>query len=82
MESDMTQQYPAGGPREPVYNLMRKLGLSESKWSDKFWRSADGIEVLIFGAGSMARISLNDVPQGECELDKLGERIDLLRVPA
>lgn len=73
--------YPVGGPRERVYDLMRKLGLSESKWSDKFWRSADGIEVSIFGAGSMARISLAGVSQGECELDKLGERIDMLRVP-
>lgn len=73
------QQYPAGGPRAPVYALMRHLGFSESNWSDKFWRSADGIEVSIYGAGSMARISLQDKPQGECELDKLPERIDALR---
>ncbi len=73
------QQYPVGGPREPVYALMRKLGFSESNWSDKFWNSADGIEVSIYGAGSMARVSLKKEPKGECELDKLSERIDALR---
>lgn len=71
--------YPVNGPRTPVYDLMRSIGLSESNWSDKFWRSADGIEVSIFGAGSMARVSLAGVPQGECELDNLGERIHMLR---
>lgn len=75
-----TQQYPVGGPREPVYALMRNLGLSESNWSDKFWRSADGIEVAIFGAGSMARYSLAGVPKGECELAKLSERLNALRL--
>lgn len=68
------QQYPVGGPREPVYALMRGLGFSMSKWSDKFWNSADGIEVSIFGTGSMARIG-ND----ECALDNLAERIDAIR---
>ena len=73
------QKYPVGGPREPVYALMRRLGFSESNWSDKFWRSADGIEVSIYGAGSMARVSLKDEPKGECELGKLAERLDELR---
>jgi hypothetical protein len=71
--------YPAGGPREPVYALMRSLGLSESNWSDKFWRGADGIEASIYGAGSMARVSLAGTPQGECELDQLGEHISTIR---
>jgi hypothetical protein len=73
------QQYPAGGPREPVYALMRNLGFSMSNWSDKFWHSADKIEVAIFGAGSMARISLNEQPKGECPLSELRPRIDELR---
>ena len=73
-------QFSAGGPREPVYALMRSLGLSMSSWSDKFWHSADGIEVAIYGAGSMARLSLNDEPRGECELDQVAERIDALRL--
>jgi hypothetical protein len=76
----MTPQYPAGGPREPVYALMRGLGFSEAKWTDKVWKSADGIEVSIYGAGSMARLSLAGEPKGECELDKLSERIDALRL--
>lgn len=75
----MTQQYPVGGPREPVYALMRNLGFSMSSWSDKLWHSADSINVSIYGAGSMARISLGDVPHGECELSQLRERIDALR---
>lgn len=74
------QQYPAGGPREPVYALMRSLGFSMSNWSDKFWHSADGIEVSIYGAGSMASISLADKPRAECRLDELPEHIDALRV--
>lgn len=78
----MTQQYPAGGPREPVYALMRKLGFSESRWSDKFWHSADGITVSIYGAGSMARVSVGDTPHGECELGHLGERLDEIRAKA
>ena len=72
-------QYPAGGPREPVYALMRNLGFSMSNWSDKFWNSADGIEVSIYGAGSMARISLAGKAKGETELDKLNERVAELR---
>lgn len=68
------QQYPAGGPREPVYALMRGLGFAMSNWSDKFWRSADGLEVSIYGAGSMAR-----TPWGECEMDNLAEQVEALR---
>lgn len=79
VENDMTTQYPAGGPREPVYALMRRLGLSESNWSDKFWKGADGIEVAIFCAGSMARIRLDGNDMGECELADLNSRIDAIR---
>ncbi len=73
------QEYPVGGPREPVYALMRGLGFSIAKWTDKVWNSGDGIEVSIFGTGSMARISVAGTPKGECELGKLGEQIDALR---
>lgn len=71
--------YPVGGPREPVYALMRQLGFSMSHWSDKFWNSADGIEVSIYGAGSRARISRGGELDGECALDRLGAYIDALR---
>jgi hypothetical protein len=78
----MTNQteFPVGGPREPVYALMRRLGFTESNWSDKSWRSADGIEVAIYGAGSMARVSLDGNPKGECKLADLGERIAAIRL--
>ena len=68
------QTYPVNGPREPVYSLMRGLGFSMAKWTDKVWHSADGIEVSIYGAGSMARL-----PNGECKLDDLAKQIDALR---
>ena len=73
-------QYPAGGPRKPVYALMRSLGFSMSNWSDKFWHSADGIEVSIYGAGSRARLSLADVPCGEYEIGQLRGAVDALRL--
>ena len=75
-----TQQYPAGGPREPVFALIRSLGFSMSNWSDKFWHSADGIQISIYGAGSMARYSVAGQDDGECELIELKERIDTLRL--
>ena len=73
------RKYPVGGERELVYALMRGLGFSVAKWTDKVWNSADGIEVSIFGAGSMARLSLRGEARGECDLDQLGERVDALR---
>ena len=74
------QKYPVGGERQPVYDLMRGLGFSMAKFSDKTWTSADKITVQIYGAGSMARIT-DDAHIGavECELDNLAERIDSLR---
>jgi hypothetical protein len=72
-------QYPVCGPREPVYALMRGLGFSMAKWTDKIWNSADEIEVSIYGAGSMARLSKAGEPQGECSLDDLAKQIDTLR---
>jgi hypothetical protein len=72
-------EFPVGGPREPVYDLMRRLGFTESNWSDKSWRSADGIYVMIYGAGSMARVSLEDIPKGECKLADLSDHIALIR---
>lgn len=73
------QQYPVGGPREPVYALMRNLGFSMSGWSDKHWKSADGIEVHIYGAGSMARFKRGEGQERECKLDDLSGQIAELR---
>lgn len=74
------KQYPVGGPREPVYDLMRGLGFSMAKFGDKTWTSADKITVQIYGAGSMARIT-DDAHNGavECDLGGLAERLDSLR---
>ena len=76
----MDKKYPVGGPREPVYALMQKLGFS-SVWGDKHYRSADGIEVHIYGAGSMARVKIKEAEPFECEIDDLAERIAALRQP-
>lgn len=73
-------QFPVNGPRKPVYSLMRDLGFAMSNWSDKFWQSADKIEVAIFGAGSMAKVSVAGVSRGEVPLDKLAAEISTIRL--
>lgn len=54
-----------GGPRQRVYDYMRSLGFVMSDWSDKVWKRADGKQVHIFGAGSMAKLGPNEFPLGE-----------------
>ena len=73
-------KYPVGGPRQPVYDLMRSLGFSMEKFGDKHWKSADGIHVHIYLTGSMARIYRGDTLHGECQLDDLAARLDTLRL--
>lgn len=80
LKKEIDMQYPCGGPREPVYALMRGLGFSMAKFSDKTWTSADKITVQIYGAGSMARITDEaHIGTVECDLDSLPDRIDCLR---
>lgn len=56
--AEVTQErFPVGGPREPVYHFMRDHGFVMSKWSDKVWTRADGLQASIYGAGSMVRLS-------------------------
>lgn len=50
-------KFPIGGPREPVYSFMRQHGFVMSKWSDKIWERADGVQASIYGAGSMLRLT-------------------------
>lgn len=50
-------KFPVGGPREPVYNFMRDHGFVMSKWSDKVWERADGVQASIYGTGSMLRLT-------------------------
>ena len=49
-------KFPVGGRREPVYNFMRDHGFVMSKWSDKIWERADGVQASIYGTGSMLRL--------------------------
>jgi hypothetical protein len=76
------KRFPVCGPRQPVYDFMRGLGFSMSNWSDKHWNAADGIQVQIYGAGSMARVYRKDEKATDCELDSLAEQIHAIRQPA
>lgn len=76
------KRFPICGPRQPVYDHMRGLGFAMSDWSDKHWKSFDGIQVQVYGAGSMARVYLKDQKADDCELDHLAERLTQLRLNA
>lgn len=52
--------FPVGGPREPVYSFLRDHGFVMGRYSDKLWTRADGLEVSVYGAGSMARVHNKD----------------------
>ena len=56
--------FPVGGTRQPVYDFLKKLGFTQSGWSDKVW-SRDGEELWLFGAGSMARFKGQEFPLAE-----------------
>src|SRR4030095_13638312 len=49
-------RFPVGGPREPVYQFLRSNGFIQSRHSDKQWMRHDGLELHLYGAGSMANI--------------------------
>ncbi len=49
-------RFPIGGPREPVYAFLRSRGFVMSRASDKQWSRADGVDLHLYGSGSMARI--------------------------
>jgi hypothetical protein len=64
------EQFPVGGPREPVYSFLRQHCYMMSRHSDKAWKRADGVELHLYGAGSMAQITkdgkvLADAPLAE-----------------
>ena len=51
------EQFPVGGPRQPVYDFVRAHGfVIPCKWSDKIWTRHDGMEVQIYNTGSWGRI--------------------------
>lgn len=49
------ERFPIGGERQPVYDFLRHNGYVEATW-DKHWKRADGVELHLYGTGSMARI--------------------------
>lgn len=50
-------KFPVGGPRYPVFAFLMKHGWVMSKWSDKHWTRHDGLDLLVYGTGSQARVS-------------------------
>ncbi len=62
--------FPIGGSKDAVYHFLRQHGFIMSNWSDKHWTRHDGLELHVYGTGSMARISkdgtvLADAPLAE-----------------
>lgn len=50
--SNPMQDFPIGGPREPVYAALRSRQFKMGNFGDKHWTRLDGLEVNIHGAGS------------------------------
>jgi hypothetical protein len=64
------QEFPVGGPREPVYAALRSRQFKQSNWSDKHWSRLDGVAADIYGAGSKLRVckgekEIADLPMAE-----------------
>lgn len=53
-------RFPVGGPREPVYQFLRSEGFVMSRTNDKHWWRHDGLNLHLYGVGSMARITHAD----------------------
>lgn len=53
-------RFPIGGSRDKVYSFLRIHGFIMSDWSDKHWHRADGINLRVYGTGSMAIITAKD----------------------
>ena len=80
MQAATEKRFPVCGPRQPVYDFMRGLGFVMSNWSDKHWTAADGVQVQIYGAGSMARIYVNAGEKAtDCELENLPDELAAIR---
>lgn len=72
----MSERFPAGGPRQPVFDFLYHNGFVQSVSSDKKWLRADGITLHIYGAGSMARVfDVNKNILADDNLDKAVEAI-------
>ena len=81
-DTNKRNEYPVGGERAPVYALLESLGLTISPYSDKVWASEDSIQVSIFGAGSMASVTIPDAGHNfRCQLSQLKERVEHYRYP-
>jgi hypothetical protein len=54
------ERFPVGGERQPVYDFLQSHGFLMSRNSDKWYLRADGVELHLYGTGSMARIYSRD----------------------
>jgi hypothetical protein len=53
----VTQAFPIGGPRQPVYDALKNVGFVMASFGDKHWDRADGIHAHVYGTGSMLRLT-------------------------
>lgn len=67
----MSKRFPVGGDRQSVYSFMHHNGFTMSRHSDKCWTRFDGVEVHIYGAGSMARVLKDGQMVEDGELDQV-----------
>lgn len=67
----MSERFPVGGSRQAVYSFMHHNGFQMSKHSDKCWTRFDGVEVHIYGAGSMAMVLKDGKKVEEGKLDEV-----------
>jgi hypothetical protein len=51
--------FPVGGPRQPVYDFLKRNGFVEANWTDKHW-TRGALELHLYGTGSRARIHRTD----------------------
>lgn len=72
------ERFPVGGSRQAVYDFLRDHGFLMSRHSDKCWLRADGVELHLYGTGSMARIFSRE---GKVLADEsLSEAVNKVRV--
>lgn len=70
----MSERFPVGGPRQPVYDFMRQHDFIMSYWSDKEWVRQDCVAV-VYGSGSCVRVMRNSEVIADGPLDETIESL-------
>lgn len=72
----MNEQFPIGGPRQPVYEALRNRGFVKQNFGDKHWTRADGLDAHIYGTGSRLRITKGQQDIADGPMAEILEMID------